>query len=67
MYPLKTRFMIAGSFVFVIGVVLIVVRGFAPLLLVLPIVGGVVLVVGLLWPRSKDTNSGGEENKPGVW
>lgn len=67
MYPLKVRFILAGSFVCVLGVVLIVVRGYSPLLLVLPIVGAVVLVIGLLWPSSKGANRDGEENKPGVW
>ena len=64
MYSLKLRLIMAGCFVCVLGVVLIVVRGYSPVLLVLPIVGVVVLVVGLLWRGSKGANRGGEETGP---
>lgn len=66
MYPIWLRLIIAGCVVCVLGVVLFIVRG-SPLLLVLPIVGVVLVGVGLLRRGSKPTNRGEEENKPGVW
>lgn len=67
MYPLRLRIVAGGCILCVLGVVLFVVRGYSPGFLVLPIVGVVLIVVGLLWKRSEGTNRGGEENKPGVW
>ena len=61
MYSLNLRFIIAGCFLCVLGVVLFVVRGYSPVFLVLPIVGVVLIVVGLLWRGSKRTNRGGED------
>ena len=63
---LQLRLMIGGCVLCVLGVVLFVVRG-SPFLIVLPIVGVVLIVVGLLWRGPKGTDRGGEENKPGVW
>ncbi len=59
--------MIGGCVLCIVGVALIVVRGYNPGLLVLPIVGVVLIAVGLLWRGSKGTTRGEEENKPGVW
>ena len=53
MQPLKLRLIEAGSFVSILGAVLFVARGYnLPFLSVL-ILGIVVLVVGLLWPKPK--------------
>ncbi len=53
MQPLKLRLIEAGGFVSVLGSVLFGVRSSSPAYLGLLIVGVVVLVVGLLWPKSK--------------
>ena len=53
MQPLKLRLMEAGSFVSVLGAVLFVVRRDSLAYLGLLILGIVVLVVGLLWPKPK--------------
>ena len=54
LYPLKTRLLIAGSFVTVLGLALFIVKGL-PALLILPVVGIVVLIAGILYkPRNKD-------------
>ena len=56
MQPLKLRLIEAGCFVSILGAVLSVVRGYALFYLGLLIVGVVVLVVGLLWPKAKPRN-----------
>ncbi len=53
MQPLKLRLIEAGSFVTILGAVLFVVRGDSLPFLGVLILGVVVLVVGLLWPKAK--------------
>ncbi len=53
MQPLKLRLIEAGGFVSILGAVLFVVRSNSLAYLGLLIVGIVVLVVGLLWPKPK--------------
>ncbi len=50
---LKLRLILAGCIVSVIGGAITLVRGAAPAYLGLLIVGIVVLVAGLLWPKPK--------------
>ncbi len=50
---LKLRLILAGCIVSIIGGAITLVRGAAPAYLGLLIVGIVVLVVGLLWPKPK--------------
>ncbi len=50
---LRLRLILAGSFVSIVGVVLLVVRGYGVFYLGLLIVGIAVLVAGLLWPKPK--------------
>jgi membrane-bound ClpP family serine protease len=64
MYFMKLRLILGGCILCVLGVALIVVRGYSTVFLVLPIVGVVLLVDGLLWMGSKGTNRGGEETGP---
>ncbi len=51
--PLKLRLIEAGGFVSVVGAVLFVLRSNSLVYLGLLIVGIVVLVAGLLWPKPK--------------
>lgn len=67
LWRLGLRLMIGGSVLCVVGITLIVVRGYTPLYLIFPIGGVALLVAGFLWPDPKETNRDGEENKPGVW
>ncbi len=53
LFALRLRLIIAGCFVSIIGAALTLVRGYAPAYLGLLIVGIVVLVAGLLWPKPK--------------
>ncbi len=53
MQPLKLRLIEAGGFVSILGAVLFVLRSYSLAYLGLLIVGIVVLVVGLLWPKPK--------------
>ncbi len=50
---LRLRLILAGCFVSILGAVLSVVRNYSLPYLGLLIVGIVVLVVGLLWPKPK--------------
>ncbi len=50
---LKLRLILAGCIVSILGGVMTLVRGAAPAYLGLLVVGIVVLVVGLLWPKPK--------------
>ena len=51
MQPLKLRLIEAGCFVSILGAVLTFLRSYSLVYLGLHIVGIVVLVVGLLWPK----------------
>ncbi len=53
MQPLKLRLIEAGCFVSILGAVLTFLRSYALAYLGLLIVGIVVLVVGILWPKPK--------------
>lgn len=53
MQYLKLRLILAGCFVSILGAVLFVARGYSLPFLGLLMVGIVVLVVGLLWPKTK--------------
>ena len=53
MQPLKLRLIEAGSFVSILGAVLFVARGYSMPFLGVLVLGMVVLVVGLLWPKPK--------------
>ncbi len=53
MQPLRLRLIEAGSFVSILGAVWFAVRSNSLAYLGLLIVGVVVLVVGLLWPKPK--------------
>ncbi len=52
MQPLKLRLIEAGGFVSILGAVLFALRSYSLAYLGLLIVGVVVLVVGLLWPKA---------------
>ncbi len=53
MQPLKLRLIEAGCFVSILGAVLTFLRSYSLAYLGLLIVGIVVLVVGILWPKPK--------------
>ncbi len=57
MQPLKLRLIEAGCFVSILGAVLTFLRSYSLAYLALLIVGIVVLVVGLLWPKPKAAES----------
>ncbi len=50
---LRLRLILAGCIVSILGAALTLVRGSAPAYLGLLVVGIIVLVVGLLWPKPK--------------
>ncbi len=50
---LRLRLILAGCIVSILGAALTLLRSYAPAYLGLLIVGIVVLVVGLLWPKPK--------------
>ncbi len=53
---MKLRLIVGGCFLIVLGSLFFVVRGLEPAL-VLPVVGVVLLAVGLLWKQPKNTGS----------
>ncbi len=55
MQPLKLRLIEAGGFVSILGAVLFALRSNSLAYLGLLIVGIVVLIAGLLWPKPKPT------------
>ncbi len=63
MQPLKLRLIEAGSFVSILGAVLFVVRSNSLAYLGLLIVGIVVLVAGLLWPKPKPNAADAPRNE----
>ncbi len=62
---LRLRLILAGSFVSILGAVLALFRGSAPAYVGLLIVGLVVLVVGLLWPKTKPKAADAPRNEEG--
>ena len=53
MQPLKLRLIEAGCFVSILGAVLTFLRSYSLVYLGLLIVGIIVLVIGLVWPKPK--------------
>lgn len=65
--PLGLRLIIGGCVLCVVGVALIGLRGYNPAYIIFPIVGVVLIAVGVVWRGPKGAKGGEEENKPGVW
>ncbi len=48
-YAIKLRLIIAGCILIVISISLIIIKGYLPIFLVLPIIGIVLVVIGIIW------------------
>ena len=54
---MKLRLILMGCILIVLGVILLIVRGYSAPLIVLPVIGVVLAAIGVIWKPRKKTDS----------